>query len=369
MKIVITGANGFLGSNLRARLREAGHSGITAVPHESSASELESAVAGCGLLFHLAGVNRPQDPSEFQSGNVEFTSRILEVSARQAIPPPVVFASTIQAERDNEYGRSKRAAERLVERYGRSTGTAVRIFRLANVFGKWCKPNYNSAVATFCHNIARGIPITVHDPAAPIRLVYVDDVISGFMRVLEDRDAAAEIAPVYETNVGEVAAILQTFAAQRTDLMAPRAGNGLQRALYATYISHLPTDGFQYRVPRHGDPRGVFVEMLKTPDHGQFSYFTSKPGVTRGEHYHHTKTEKFLVIQGTARFGFRNIETGETHEVTVQGGDGTIVESVPGWTHDVSNIGETELVVMLWANEIFDRSHPDTFPLKVGMHT
>ena len=244
----------------------------------------------------------------------------------------------------------------------------MHLFRLANVFGKWCRPNYNSAVATFCHNTARGLPIVVNDPAAALRLVYVDDVVAAFAGLLARPDAPGgfvEAGPVYETTVGEVADRVREFAASRSSLVTARVGGGLVRALYSTYVSHLPPASFAYDVPRHGDARGVFVEMLKTPDCGQFSYFTAHPGITRGEHYHHSKTEKFLVIKGTARFGFRHIVTGETHELTTRGGEGRIVETVPGWTHDITNVGDDELIVMLWANEIFDRERPDTVAMKV----
>jgi UDP-2-acetamido-2,6-beta-L-arabino-hexul-4-ose reductase len=224
-------------------------------------------------------------------------------------------------------------------------------------------------VATFCHSIARGQPITVNDPAAPLRLVYVDDVVAAFVGLLEHPGRPGghtEVEPVYETTVGAVANAIRSFPESRQTLVTPAVGEGLLRALHATYLSFLPTDDFAYSVPVHGDPRGVFVEMLKTADSGQFSYFTAHPGITRGEHYHHTKTEKFMVIRGTASFGFRNVDTGETAEIIVTGGEGRIVETVPGWAHNVTNIGGDELICMLWANEIFDRANPDTIAAKVS---
>ncbi|MDP3707186.1 MAG: capsular polysaccharide biosynthesis protein CapF, partial [Polaromonas sp.] len=243
----------------------------------------------------------------------------------------------------------------------------VHIFRLTNVFGKWCKPNYNSAVATFCHNIARDLPIHVNDPAAPVTLVYVDDVIERFVQLMDGADAAvdadgfATVAPQYTTTVGELARQIQSFKDSRATLMTERVGTGLVRAMYATYVSYLPVELFAYAVPQHGDPRGVFVEMLKTPDAGQFSYFTAYPGITRGGHYHHSKTEKFLVIKGQARFKLRHMQTGQAHELVITGDKPEIVETVPGWTHDITNIGADEMIVMLWANEVFDRARPDTF--------
>ncbi|MFN3417282.1 MAG: UDP-2-acetamido-2,6-beta-L-arabino-hexul-4-ose reductase [Caldimonas sp.] len=368
MNIVITGAEGFIGRNLRQRLSELGQVKISPITRHSSAQDLARAIGDADFVFHLAGVNRPQDPSEFAAGNVGFTQLVCDAMAATGRPIPLVLASSTQASLDNAYGRSKREAEERVYAYGDRHGAPVWVFRLTNVFGKWCRPNYNSAVATFCHNIARGLPIQVNDPAAPLRLVYVDDVVQAFTALLsEPRPDAGllEAGPVYDTTVGEVAGLVQAFAASRGTLMTERVGTGLVRALYSTYVSYLPTESFAYEVPRHGDARGVFVEMLKTPDCGQFSYFTAHPGVTRGEHYHHSKTEKFLVIRGKAHFGFRHILTNEMHEIVVEGGEGRIVETVPGWTHNITNIGSDELIVMLWANEVFDRARPDTITMKV----
>jgi UDP-2-acetamido-2,6-beta-L-arabino-hexul-4-ose reductase len=368
MRIVVTGADGFVGRNLRVRLRESGHQDVHPITRQSSAAQLREALRGAGFVFHLAGVNRPQDPAEFDSGNAGFTAELCAALAETDCRAPVVFASSTQAVLDNPYGRSKRAAEDALLRHGREHGVPVHVFRLTNVFGKWSRPHYNSAVATFCHQIARGLPITINDPAAPLRLVYVDDVVAAFLALLDAPHAAggfAEAGPVYETTVGELAETLRGFVASRETLTTPRVGTGLLRALYATFLSFLPPEAFDYAVPQHGDPRGVFVEMLKTPDCGQFSYFTAHPGVTRGGHYHHSKTEKFLVIKGTARYGFRHIETGQTHHLTVRGGEARIVETIPGWTHDITNVGDDELIVMLWANEVFDRQRPDTVAMKV----
>jgi UDP-2-acetamido-2,6-beta-L-arabino-hexul-4-ose reductase len=282
---------------------------------------------------------------------------------------PIAFASSIQAERDNPYGLSKRQGEAHLAAYGKRSGAPVALYRLANVFGKWSRPNYNSAVATFCHNIARGLPIRIDDPTATVRLVYVDDLVAEFLRFLIDPGQGvrlAEAGPVYTTTVGELARQIEAFKDVRTTLVSERVGTGLVRALYATYVSFLPPHAFSYGVPKHGDTRGVFVEMLKTPDCGQFSYFTAHPGITRGGHYHHTKTEKFLVIKGRARYRFRHLMTDEAFEVESHGDEPLIVETIPGWAHDITNIGEEELVVMLWANEIFDRQNPDTVTARVS---
>jgi UDP-2-acetamido-2,6-beta-L-arabino-hexul-4-ose reductase len=368
VRILVTGADGFIGKNLQVRLRELGHADVACITRASGATKLRDALACADFVFHLAGVNRPQDPAEFATGNAGLTRTLCDALATLGRCVPVAYASSTQAALDNPYGRSKKDAEDALLDYGRSAGAPVHLFRLTNVFGKWSRPNYNSGVATFCHNIARGLPVKVNDPAARLQLVYVDDVVEAFIRLLAGPQIASgfvEAGPVFTTTVGEVVQALQAFAQSRESLLTPRVGTGLVRALYATYVSHLPPESFDYAVPRHVDPRGEFVEMLKTPDCGQFSYFTAGPGITRGEHYHHSKTEKFLVIRGTAHFGFRHVETGQMHELVTRGGEARIVETVPGWTHNITNIGGDELIVMLWANEIFDRARPDTVALRV----
>jgi len=367
MAVVVTGANGFIGRNLSVRLAEIGWE-VIGIGSDTGTAVLDEALSRAEFVFHLAGINRPTETAEFHTGNVEVTRRLCERLAATGRRIPLVYSSSIQAEINNPYGLSKRRAEEAIVDHARRTGSPVRIFRLANVFGKWGRPNYNSAVATFCHNIARGLKINVSDPAARLSLLYVDDAVSAFLSLLETPWEGAEFAqadPVHETTVGEVADMIRGFAASRSNLLTDRVGTGLTRALYSTYLSYLEPAAFAYEVPRHGDDRGVFVEMLKTPDCGQFSYFTAGPGITRGEHYHHTKTEKFLVLTGEARFGFRHIITNERFEIVIRGGDGRIVETIPGWTHDITNISDDEMVVMLWASEIFDSARPDTIAEKV----
>lgn len=370
-KVLITGANGFVGKNLQLHLSERKDVQVLCFTRESDMAQLPSLLQEVDFVFHLAGVNRPQNPQEFIVGNAELTQALCQavgaVAAGTGRKIPVVCTSSTQAACDNPYGQSKRSAEDALFALQRTSGVPAHVFRLPNVFGKWCKPNYNSAVATFCHNVARDLPIQVNDPSAQLTLVYVDDVVERFIQLLDgadamvDADGFATVAPQYTTTVGELVTLIQNFKDSRDSLMTERVGTGLIRALYATYVSYLPVEAFTYTVPQHGDPRGVFVEMLKTPDCGQFSFFTAYPGVTRGGHYHHTKTEKFLVIKGQARFKFRHMQTGQAHELVTSGDKAEIVETVPGWTHDITNIGSDEMIVMLWANEVFNRARPDTF--------
>ena len=375
MKVLITGANGFVGKNLQLHLAERKDVQVLSFTRDDDVARLPTILQEVDFVFHLAGINRPQDPQEFTTGNVDLTQAlgqavgaVVQATGKKI---PIVYTSSTQAGRDNPYGQSKRRAEEALFALAHSHQVPVHVFRLPNVFGKWCKPNYNSAVATFCHNIARDLPIQVNDPAAPVTLVYVDDVIERFVQLMDGADAAtdaegfASVAPQYTSTVGELARQIQAFSDSRASLMTERVGTGLVRALYSTYVSYLPPELFAYTVPQYGDPRGVFAEMLKTPDCGQFSYFTAHPGITRGGHYHHSKTEKFLVIKGQARFKFRHMQTGQQHELVTSGDKAEVVETVPGWTHDITNIGADEMVVMLWANEVFDRTRPDTFACSV----
>ena len=368
MKILLTGADGFIGKNLRIALSERDGYEVLPVTRATTAAELGQLAAMADAVIHLAGVNRPQDPVEFTTGNADFTLQLCDALRAGGRAVPVAFASSIQADRNNLYGSSKLAAEQILSAYSTDTGAPVAIYRLANVFGKWCRPNYNSAVATFCHNIARGLPIQINDASAEVRLVYVDDVVRSLLEFLAAPCQSviyAEAGPVYISTVGELARQIEAFGEVRHSLLTERVGEGLVRALYATYVSYLPPEAFSYSVTKHSDARGVFVEMLKTKDSGQFSFFTAHPGVTRGGHYHHSKTEKFLVIKGQAHFKFRHIVTNETYGLDTSGEQAMIVETIPGWSHDITNIGHDELVVMLWANEIFDRTHPDTVACKV----
>lgn len=370
MKVLITGSNGFIAKNLLVRLSELDDFETVTFARESDEQQLNHLVSDVDAVVHLAGVNRPLTTEEFIPGNFGLTESLCQALLESGRKIPVIFTSSTQAELENPYGKSKLAAELALRRYAEQSGAMVYLYRLPNVFGKWCKPNYNSAVATFCHNIANDLPISINDGSAGLCLVYVDDVVDEFIRVLkiQPHSEANQFCTVpvnYKTTVGELARQIEAFRISRESLISEKVGVGLVRALYSTYMSYLSPEKFAYEVPKFGDPRGVFVEMLKTQDSGQFSFFTAHPGITRGGHYHHTKTEKFLVIKGQARFGFRHVLTDETYELFTSGEQSTIVETIPGWSHDITNVGEDEMVVMLWANEIFDRDRPDTIASKV----
>ncbi len=371
-RILVTGANGFIGKNFVVRLNELSNMTVSTFVRGDDIARLPQLVAQADAVVHLAGENRPADTAAFVKVNTglttELCSAILKEFKNTGRHVPLMLASSTQAEIDNPYGRSKLAAEQAVQALSQATGNPCVVFRFPGVFGKWCKPNYNSVVATFCHNLSRGLPIQINNPSALVKLVYVDDVVAALLSAL-DRPALGcvqtTVKSQYTITLGELADQIRAFSDCRTTLMSERVGTDLVRALYATYVSYLPAEKFSYKVPQHTDPRGVFVEMLKTPDVGQFSYFTAHPGITRGGHYHHTKTEKFLVIRGEALFRFRHLLTDELVELRASGAVPQIVDTIPGWTHDITNIGNEEMIVMLWANENFDRNNPDTVARKI----
>lgn len=366
MKILVTGSNGFIAKNLIQFLSEKSDVEVLKFNRNSSSVELQQSVLAADWIVHLAGVNRPLNEQEFIEGNITLTQKIANILKRAEKQTPIILSSSIQAERDNAYGQSKLGGEQVLLELQQQQGNPVYVCRLANVFGKWSRPNYNSAVATFCYNTTNDLPIQIHDENAMIRLVYVDDVVESFWNIIQGVQHVEQvfaIQPEYQISVGDLAKTLAGFKQSRESLITDRVGTGLTRALYSTYLSFLKPEQFDYSVPKYGDQRGVFVEMLKTPDAGQFSYFTAHPGITRGGHYHHSKTEKFLVIKGKALFKFKHVVTGEFYELETCGDEPRIVETVPGWTHDITNIGHDEMIVMLWANEIFDREKPDTYAM------
>lgn len=368
MKVLVTGADGFIGKNLLISLQRNSSIEILKFTRNSFIEDLPSLVNQVDFIFHLAGINRPLDEKEFAVGNADLTATICQAIQDSGRKIPILLTSSTQAERQNAYGISKLQAELHLLNLHMQTDNKVYIYRLPNVFGKWCKPDYNSAVATFCHNISRGLPIQVNDPSVKLNLVHIDDVVTSFISILSKNPADklyVNVEPVYQVTLGELVEQLNKFRDSRENLITEPVGDGFARVLYATYISYFPPDKFSYGLTKHEDQRGCFVEMLKTHNSGQFSFFTAHPGVTRGGHYHHVKSEKFLVIKGKARFGFRHIVTDEIVKILTCGENPEVVETVPGWSHDVTNVGDDELVVMLWANENFDREKPDTVAYKV----
>ncbi len=363
-RILVTGANGFIGKNLIVRLSEEKNIETLKFVRGDSQDRLNELIAKSDAVIHLAGENRPSDINNFTKGNTDLTAILCEAIQRTGKNIPLILTSSTQAKANNPYGKSKLEAENLVKRYIKKTGNSGIIYRLPGVFGKWCKPNYNSVVATFCHNISRDLPIQINDPSSSLSLIYIDDLMDIFIKALDgfqDGLKIGEIDNTYTITLGALSQMILAFKNSRDSLISEKVGTGFCRALYATYISNLSSEQFSYSLPIYGDERGVFVEMLKTKDTGQFSFFTAHPGITRGDHYHHTKSEKFLVIKGHASFDFRHMITNETYTIDTKGGEAIIVETIPGWAHNITNIGTEEMVVMLWANEIFDRDRPDTF--------
>ncbi len=378
MKALVTGAKGFIGRNLCQSLLRLPDVEVLRNDVDSAPGELERQLDACDFVFHLAGVNRPREEGEFARGNAELAERILaRLEARWragGTAAPVLLSSSIQAAQDNPYGRSKLAAERAAFRYGKRTGAPVHVFRLANVFGKWCRPNYNSVIATWCHNLSRDLPITVRDPNAPIRLVYVDDVVAAFVGRLGVSAADASSArarrlsvkPCYRKTLGEVSELIRSFAAEPSTREVPDQGDDFSRKLYATYLSHLPEDSFAYPLVTHADARGSFSEFLRTPDRGQVSVNVARPGAVKGGHWHHTKHEKFLVVKGEGLVRLRRVDGGsETVEYRVSGERLDVVRIPPGWAHSIANVGADDLVTVMWANEPFNPARPDTYGEKV----
>jgi len=370
-KILITGAGGFIGRNLVAELsRLKDEYELFLYDIGSTDAELQDYCSRCDFVVHLAGVNRPKDDSEFITGNAGLTDVIIGKLAAAGNKVPVLITSSIQSDLDNAYGRSKRLAEETVLAYGRDNDVPVYVFKLPNVFGKWCRPNYNSAVATFCHNIANGLPITVNDPERVMTLIYIDDVIELIKKSIAgektaDADGYCSVEKVYTAKLGEIAELLYSFKAMKNDLMVPLL-EGLAKPLYSTYLSYLPSDGFSYSPVAHTDQRGLFAELFKTKEIGQFSVSTTAPGITRGNHWHHTKVEKFIVVAGRASIRFRRIDSAEIIEYIVSGEKPEVVDIPVGYTHSITNISEDEtLVTLIWANELLDPDRPDTYYLEV----
>ena len=364
-KILITGSEGFIGKNLSINIsNQFSEIKILKFNRDDDINDLNEMIKEADFLFHLAGENRPKSADSFYEVNHQLTKEICNLLISNNKKIPVVFASTTKVNEENDYGKSKLAAEECLINLSNSGFSEVYIFRLANVFGKWCKPNYNSVVATFCHNIIRGIDISINDASSKIDLIYIDDLVKVFIDLLKNNFDSSEIIQTidsYQTTVGELANDINLIHRKRLTQYVEDVGNGYMRALYSTYLSYLDKDNFVHDLISNNDERGNFVEMLKTKSSGQVSFFSAHPGITRGGHYHHTKNEKFLVISGKAKFRFKNMLNQEYFEINVNSDKPQIVETVPGWAHDITNIGESEMFVMLWSNEVYDEKNPDTF--------
>lgn len=381
MKLLVTGAKGFIGKNLIATLENIrdGKDKTTALSPDiiiyacdvdTTAADLDRFCQDCDFVFNLAGVNRPKEEAEFMQGNFGFASRLLETLKKYKNTCPVMLASSTQAALSNPYGESKKAGEDLFFRYSKETGAKVLVYRFPNVFGKWCRPNYNSAVATFCYNIAHDLPITVNDRSHEMTLVYIDDVVSELVRAAngeETRDGAFCRVPVeHHATLGEIVDLLYSFKESRKTLAVPdMTSDSFSKKLYSTYLSYLPEDGFSYPLTEHTDARGSFTEILRTGDCGQFSVNISKPGITKGNHWHHTKNEKFLVVSGKGVIRFRKIDEDKIYSYFVSGEKLEVVDIPTGYTHSIENLGDTDMVTFMWCNECFDPAHPDTYALDV----
>lgn len=367
-RVLVTGSNGFLGKNLAVALRRLPGIEVLGFDRNESAADLERFARAADVVFHLAGVNRPERVDEFQEGNAELTRRLVDLLVTSGRKAPLVFSSSTQAALDNPYGKSKASAEAEVRRYGAATGGKALAYRLPGLFGKWSRPNYNAVVSTFCHNIARGLPVSIRDPDFELELAYVDDVVEEFLRILDPaRPPPPEpvVKPTFRVTLGELARRIEAIRDIRDTLTLPDLSDGLTRRLYPTFLSYLPEDAFAYQPLVRRDARGSLVELLKSPPFGQIFVSRSNPGVVRGHHYHDTKIEKFCVVQGRAAICFRHILGGEVLRYEVSGEEMKVVDIPPGYTHSIENLGDGEMVTLFWSSEVFDPNRPDTFAEKV----
>lgn len=369
-KIVVTGSEGFIGRNLLARLNEHDSYEIAGIDRKTDPAAIDDLITGAQVIFHLAGVNRSDNEADFQAVNVDLTEKLTSLLAKSKNPFKFIISSSTQAALDNVYGNSKKEAEERVKKNLADAPAEVIIYRLPGVFGKWSKPNYNTVIATFCHNVARGIPLEIRDRDHMLTLVYVDDVIESFLQHIDSEVTPStvndgEVKPVFNVTLGELADTISGFKENRSTLIAPGVGQPLIKRLYSTYLAFLPEDAFSYPLELRTDNRGNLFEWIKSENFGQIFISTTKPGITRGNHFHHTKTEKFLVIRGKAEIGFREIGTDKVITYDVSGDVPTVVDIPPGYTHNITNVGDSELITLFWANEIFDPERMDTYFLNV----
>jgi len=369
MKILVTGAKGFIGKNLIAELINRKYEDIFEFDIDTELSLLDEYTRDCEFVYHLAGINRPNDEKEFMEGNYGFTTVLLDKLREHGNKSPILITSSIQAEFDNLYGKSKKAGEDVLFSYEKVTRSKALVYRLPNVFGKWSRPNYNSAVATFCNNIANNIKIKVNDPKVVMNLVYIDDVVDEFIHALEGKENKLNqycyVPVVHTVTLGKIVDLIQSFKESRSNLTVPNMGNEFEKKLYSTYLSYLPKDEFSYPLKMNVDDRGSFTEFIRTPDRGQVSVNISKPGITKGNHWHHTKNEKFLVVEGKGLIQFRKIDSDEVINYHVTGVKLEVVDIPTGYTHNIINEGDTDMVTVMWVSEAFNCEKPDTYFLKV----
>lgn len=369
MKVLVTGANGFVGKNLRSFLSLNKEVEVYCYDINSTQEELDRYTKECEFVYHLAGVNRPQDPKEFMEGNYGFTSVLLNKLKEHNNKAPIMISSSIQAELDNDYGKSKKAGEDLIFEYGKANGVKVYVYRFPNLFGKWCRPNYNSVIATFCNNVAHNEAITVNDESKELTLAYIDDVCEEIAKCLDNnptKNGDYCVVPVtYTRSLGYIANLVKSFKANDSGIMVPSTGDEFTKKLYATYISYVPLNEMVVDLTEHRDNRGVFCELIRTKECGQVSVSTTNPGIVRGGHYHHTKMERFIVIKGKAEIEFEHVLTHEKIKFNVSGEKLQYVTIPVGYQHRINNIGDSELVLILWANELFDENKSDTYVMEV----
>lgn len=368
MKVLVTGANGFIGRNLTAQLNRREDVEVLLFDIDTPEEKLDKYCRNCDFVYNLAGVNRPEHVEDFMEGNFGFATTLVDTLKKHGNNCPVMSSSSIQAELENPYGKSKKAGEDMMFSYGQEAGAEIYIYRFPNVFGKWCRPNYNSAVATFCHNIARGLPIQVNDRSTVMHLVYIDDVVEELLQALDrhphvNADGYCYVPTEYEVTLGEIVSLLYSFRESRENLMIPdMTEESFSKKLYSTYLSYLQEDQFAYPLVMHKDERGSFTEILKSIDRGQISINISKPGITKGDHWHHTKNEKFVVVSGNGLIRFRKYGSDEIIEYHVSGEKLQVVDIPTGYTHSIVNEGDVDLVTLMWCNECFHPGRPDTIP-------
>ena len=373
-KILVTGSNGFVGKNTVIALNEAKKYEVLTIDRSNTEEELKKATLDADFIVHLAGVNRPKETKEFYEGNGGLTEKIVGFLKEENKNTPILITSSTHAVLDNDYGKSKKQSEDALVKYSDECDAKVYIFRLPNLFGKWCRPNYNSAVSTFCYNIAHDLDVWVNDPTIELNLVYIDDVVAAIMDAIEDIGANSvqidkyyyEVTTVYKRTLGNIVDSLKMFRNMRKSLLIPDLSDGFNKALYSTYLTYLEEDDFSYFLDKKEDNRGWLAELVKSEQFGQMFVSKTHPGITRGNHWHHTKTEKFIVIQGQANIRFRKIDEDKVIEYIVDGERPQVLDIPPGYTHSIENIGEDEVITLFWSNEMFNPEKPDTYFLEVN---